>query len=240
VILNLFLLATPIFGFSLALDPAIVARPAFAPAASAIVVDLSQVAQEEPVVAEPAPGSLSPSELAEQMKRRDRMGRIHRAFGIATWASMTVAVALGAIQAYNLYGFFMSQGDTPCVEGRAVFGQGACLGTPVPHLVSGLTTAALYYTTFALSYGMPDPMRLSEGDSRSARRLRTHKRLRWVHFAGMAAQMVLGIVIANDRAFGLDRANHYDALRALSGVHLLAGLATYGTLTWSGAIMMKR
>ncbi|MCZ7679510.1 MAG: hypothetical protein M5U28_12395 [Sandaracinaceae bacterium] len=160
---------------------------------------------------------------------------MHRAFGIATWASMLVTVVLGAIQYYNLYGFFGSREDTPCVAGGAVFGQDQCWGTPWPHRVAALTTTALYTTNFVLSIAMPDPLGADTGPN--AEDLRIHKVLRWVHFGGMLAQVLLGFAVGQNW-FGLDRANDFEAQRALATVHQLVGLTTFGVLTAAGAIML--
>jgi len=175
--------------------------------------------------------------LVALMQQRARYGRIHKIMGITTWSAMTVTVALGWLQYVNLYGMFAAQEDTRCARGDAFFGQDACSRQPLPHLISSSLTGGLYYTTFALSFALPDPLGLDQGDSQAARRLRQHKRLRWAHFAGMAAQIVLGVVSANSERFGLDRANDYRALQALSTVHMAVGLATYATLTWAGTIM---
>ena len=85
---------------------------------------------------------------------------------------------------------------------------------------------------------MPDPLGVSEGNSDFARKLRTHKILRWVTFAGMLAQIGLGVVIANGDWFGMDRANNYKTLRALATAHLALGTVTWGALTWAGSIML--
>ena len=98
---------------------------------------------------------------------------------------------------------------------------------------------ALYYTTFGLSYAMPDPLRASEGDGAFARRLRRHKIARWIHFVGMASQILLGAFVANSDAFGINRAENYRALQGLATVHSLIGLVTYGSLTYAGAIMIR-
>ena len=63
-----------------------------------------------------------------------------------------------------------------------------------------------------------------------------HKLLRWVHFGGMVAQILLGMAMSNG-VLGLDRANDYGTLRTLATVHLATGLITYGALTWAGALM---
>lgn len=236
--LGAFLLATPIWGLSLSMDPSLAAGPAVsvgpvavsAPAAIAPDDDDDEGASAAATIAEPS--------VADQMRQRGEIAKIHRALGIATWASMTGTVLLGYFQYYNLYGMFSGLSDTPCVEGNAIFGQNACVRQPIPHLVSSMITTALYSVTFGLSYRMPDPMNLSEGDSEYARNLRRHKRLRWVHLIGMAAQIGLGAIIANADKFGLSRANDYRTLQALSTVHFAIGLVTYAALTWAGVIFL--
>lgn len=220
------LLATPIFG--LALEP---------PAAS-LALDPSLAIAADVSAAGGAEAEVEPDEddYVEQMKRRNAIAELHRPFGIATWAAMTVTVGLGFVQYYNKYGFFADQGSNPCVQGDAIFGQGQCSGVPVLHLTAASVTTALYATTFTLSLLMPDPDDLSEGKGEFAQTLRLHKLLRWVHFGGMVAQIVLGVVIATD-TFGLDRANDYDTLQALATVHMGAGLVTWGALSWAGALM---
>ena len=81
---------------------------------------------------------------------------------------------------------------------------------------------------------MPDPDHSDQGDSAFANKLRWHKILRWIHFGGMIAQIVLGIVLANAV---LDRANDYGALQALATVHMGLGILTFGALTAAGALM---
>lgn len=234
------LLATPFFGLTLHLDPGFmpmapqVAGPQLAVVAAAPENDAPESDAEE---SDSGPTDSGPT-AAEQMQQRGRITPIHKWMGIATWASMTATVALGWIQYNNLYGFFADEASNPCVEGRAVFGQGSCIDTPLPHLISSVLTGALYSVTFGLSYRMPDPIGLDEGDGEYARNLRRHKRLRWVHFAGMIAQFGLGILAANAESFGLSRANNYRALQAISTVHLAIGLVTYGTLTWAGLIFL--
>lgn len=169
-----------------------------------------------------------------QTKERNSLIKIHRPLGIATWVAMTAAITLGTIQYYNLYGFFDDIGSNPCVTGDAIFGQEQCSGTPWPHLISAGLTTGLYAATFTVSLMMPDPDDLSSGKGEFASTLRMHKLLRWVHFGGMVAQAVLGIIIANDV---LDRANDYDTLQILATAHLASGFITYGALTWAGALM---
>ena len=179
----------------------------------------------------------SDDDYAKQSKRRNALIKIHRPLGIATWAAMTVAVTLGTIQYYNLYGFFDGIGENPCVQGNAIFGQEQCTGTPWPHAIAAGVTTALYAGTFTVSLMMPDPDDLASGKGEFASTLRLHKLLRWVHFGGMVAQGLLGLAIANSDLIGLNRTKDYGTLQALATVHLGAGLLTYGALTWAGALM---
>jgi len=177
------------------------------------------------------------AEYASQLRQRADVSAIHRAFGIATWGSMLATVGLGFIQYYNMYGFFGSREDTPCVRGDAVFGQDQCWGVPWPHRIAWITTTALYTTTFVLSFLMPDPDDASSGDSQFARTLSLHKTLRWVHLAGMAAQLFLGLATSQNW-FGIDRANDFEAQQVLASVHELIGAGTFAVLTAAGAIML--
>lgn len=176
--------------------------------------------------------------FANQMKKRKSLAKIHKPLGIATWAAMGITVALGTIQYYNLYGFFSPLEDTPCVKGNAIFGQGQCSGTPLLHLSTAVATGALYTGTLALSLLMPDPADASTGKGDYAKKLRMHKLLKWIHLGGMIAQFALGVVIANSATFGLDRANNYGTLQALSTVHMGIGFATFGAMTWAGLLML--
>lgn len=169
------------------------------------------------------------------LRERAEIAKLHRAFGIATWATMAATLVLGGIQYYNLYGG--SRDSNPCVRGDAVFGQGQCSGEPWPHLVGAIATTALYTTTLSLSFLMPDPGGAAEGDSEFAQKLRLHKALRWVHFAGMLAQLILGPIITHAESLGLDRTNDYGTLQALSATHMALGIVTFGALTWSGTLM---
>ena len=226
------LVATPIFGFSLTVDPSLAAGPNVG-----VVAVQSASAQDGDGDGAGSDDEAAPAAptVAEQMQQRGRLAKIHRYLGISTWASMTVTVFLGILQYWNLYGA-RSLADTPCVQGDAIFGMNSCVRAPVPHLASSILTTAMYTVTFGLSLRMPDPMNLSEGDSDYARNLRRHKRLRWVHLMGMVAQQLLGVVIANSDAFGLSRANDYGTLRALSTAHFAIGMVTYAALTWAGII----
>jgi hypothetical protein len=251
------ILATPLFGFSLApVDPAL--------APLALRIDMGPVLASMPLPAllqiddaaasadSGASGEATPVDAgeagadgltdadrryAEEVRLRRDLGGVHRAFGIATWGAMTLTTILGFIQYYNLYGVAGTPREgTPCVTGSAVFGQDQCYGTPWPHLVAALGTAALYTVTFSLSLIMPDPNDVSSGRGEFAERIRIHEALRWVHLVGMVAQMFMGIGLANNW-FG-DRANDYGTLEAVAGVHQAIGWTTWGVLTASGAMML--
>ena len=239
--------ATPLFGLSLT-PPAANLSPSrfFAPIpfqvqAATQVPGGSEVALEEnadeEASAEDAQADAEAEAYTNALRERARIVSIHRPFGIATWISMGVTLILGGIQYHNLYGFFDDRDSNPCVTGDAIFGQSQCSGTPWLHLTSAMMTTALYGTTFTLSLLMPDPDDSDEGDSDFASTLRMHKILRWIHFGGMVAQVVLGAVIGNG-LLGLDRANDYDTLQLLATIHMGLGIVTYGALTWAGALMV--
>lgn len=242
---SLFVLASSLFGLTLTPpSPSALSLPILAQRDEAISdpVELGSAERAEVAPASVTLEQAQPegersdlADIAAQLRQRQEMGIIHRAFGIATWASMLVTVGLGLIQYYNLYGFLGSRDDNPCVNGTAIFGQEQCYGAPWPHRVASLTTTALYATTFALSFAMPDPLGASEGASGAD--LELHKALRWVHFGGMIAQIFLGFM-ASQSWFGLDRANHFEALQAIATVHQVVGLATFGALTASAAVVM--
>jgi hypothetical protein len=260
--LAVLLVATPVFGFSLVPPAASLEPVAALGAGTSLVADLrlsgvsalraisddgegesgSAAGGDDGEEAENEEDNAGEDDDAEQaayvaeVKERNSLAKVHRPLGLATWAAMTVTVALGAIQYYNLYGFFAGRGDNPCVQGDAIFGQDQCAGAPWPHRIGWITTSALYTAAFTVSLMMPDPDDLANSKGEFGDTLRMHKLLRWVHFGGMLAQMTLGIIISQG-AFGLDRANDYDTLQKLATVHLATGLVTYGALTWAGALM---
>lgn len=253
--LTALVLATPIFGLSLS-PPQLAALPtSTTPLAqfSAKLVeseDFDEEARDEVASVEEGEeeSARTASEAAAaraqekdayvgKLRKRARLAKIHRTLGIATWALTGVAVIAGGIQFHNLYGG--DEATNPCVQGKAWLGQGQCYGTPWFHALTGFAAGAAYFSTLGLAIAMPDPDNASKGDSQYAKTLRTHKILRWVHLSGMVAQMVLGIVMANPKVSGgLDRANDYDTMKALSIVHLSVGLVTFGALSWAGTIML--
>jgi len=234
--LSVLLLATPLFGFSLHVPAFEVDAALSAKAASAEL--LAKLDEDQPPAAKSAAAPSPQDDYKEQIKRRNSIAGVHRVFGIMTWAAMTATVVAGAIDYHNLYGFGAGVGDNPCVKGSAAFGDdfGCRGGIRTIKSVAAYVTTALYATTFTLSLMMPDPDDLASGKGEFASTLRLHKTLRWVHFGGMVAQIVLGVLMAG-RIGGLDRANNYGTLQALSTVHLATGLITWGALTWAGALM---
>jgi hypothetical protein len=233
-LLAAFLLATPVFGMSLSVDPMLLTGVP-------MPVDVSALAAASAAEAgaEEAPETPSSMDVASAMQRRAKIAKVHKWMGISTWISMTATVIFGTIQYRNLYGFFAGRDANPCALGNAFPNQDTCSGRPWYHTISAGMTSLLYFTTFGLSFAMPDPIGLDQGDSKAAKRLRTHKRLRWAHLGGMAAQILLGVLTSSSHRIGLDRTNNYGAQQALATTHLLIGAATYGTLTWSGTIMLK-
>ena len=189
-------------------------------------------------------GSSSPAPTREEervryrqaLRTRHELSEVHRALGIATWASMGITLFFGGVQFHDLYNF---QGidSNPCVTGRDVILPEFCSGTPWPHAVSAGLTTALYTSTFALSLVMPNPDGDAIFEGEFGDRLRQHRILRWVHLAGMIAQLFLGFAHAS-HWFGLNRANDYDAMQALAITHMGIGAVTWGALTWAGALMV--
>jgi hypothetical protein len=232
-LLAAFLFATPVFGMSLHVDPALMASPLPMTMDTALLAVAAEASEPEAATKEPG------VDIAAAMSRRAKIGKVHKWLGISTWLWMTATVVFGVIQYRNLYGFFAGRDSNPCALGNAIPNQDACSGRPWYHTVTAGITSVLYFTTFGLSFAMPDPIGLDQGDSPAAKRLRTHKRLRWAHLGGMAAQILLGIVAGSSHRFGLDRTNNYGAQQAIATTHLLIGAATFGTLTWSGSIMLK-
>ncbi|MBN8613387.1 MAG: hypothetical protein J0L92_22530 [Deltaproteobacteria bacterium] len=228
------LFATPVFGLALE-PPSIDAALMAAPIGVYASVDPEIVAQAS-AAADAVDEADEDRLYTEQVRQRRELGQIHRALGIATWVSMTATVVLGFIQFYNLYGFGAGQDTNPCAAGSAVFGQEQCYGNPWPHRISAITTSALYTATFALSFAMPDPNHAAEGNGAFADHLRIHQILRWVHLAGMLAQVGIGIALSSG-AFG-DRANDYSTLQTVGAVHQVIGWTTWGALTAAGAIML--
>ena len=223
--LTALMLAAPLFGATLQLDVAMLEAPALAVDPGVFLASSASTELKEPTT-------------ADLIRKRNKIKKVHKWMGITTWSLMTLTVAAGFVQFHNQYGWWKSQSTNPCVQGTAWPNQNQCSGVPTIHLTLSSLTAATYFTTFGLSFAMPDPLGVSEGNSDFARKLRTHKALRWVTFAGMLTQIALGVVTANSEWFGLDRANDYKALRGIATAHMAVSLVTYGAMTWAGAIMI--
>ncbi|MDB4977808.1 MAG: hypothetical protein JWN48_6149 [Myxococcaceae bacterium] len=193
---------------------------------------------DEAQAKQPAGPVLDKATYKSQLKKRAKLTLIHRTLGITTWALTGIAVISGTIQWRNMYRGSIA--TNPCVTGDAWLGQKQCYGNPWFHELTAFGAGAAYFSTLSLALAMPDPDNASQGDSAYAKNLRTHKLLRWVHLSGMVAQIILGVVIANPRLNGgLDRANDYGTLKALSIAHLGIGYVTFGALSWAGTIMLK-
>lgn len=231
------LLATPLVSMQLH-APTLQPGPWFAPppsvSADLVLPELLQVAAARSTSAEDE----EEARYAASVRERQELGQIHRAMGIVTWSSMTVTVLLGFIQFYNLYGIGAGQDDNPCATGGAVFGQDQCWGTPYPHLVSSVITTALYSSTLAMSLGLllNDPNQVLTGSGAYSDRIRAHSVLALIHLAGMIAQVVIGVGLANNW-FG-DRANDYSSMQTVAAVHQVIGWTTWLALGAAGAIML--
>lgn len=234
-------LATPIFGFALA-PPSVTSLPQ---SAVPIVAQLEssadlEASSDEGSVDVEAKGPVAPQPSKDdyvlQLRKRAKIAKVHRTLGIATWAAMAITVITGTIQYRNLYGGG-ELAKTPCVQGNAWPNQNQCSGRELIHGIPGFVTAGLYFTTMGLAWAMPDPDKASEGNSKFAKTVRTHKILRWVHLTGMVAQIALGVVMSNPK-LALTRTDDYDKLQALSRAHLGLGYATFAALTWAGTIML--
>ncbi len=247
-------LATPIFGFALA-PPSLSGLPQGAlPMAAQLesasedeeaAVDLSAESAartDDDASSAEATGPTSSDKPADQadyvtqLRKRAKIAKVHRTLGIATWAATAIAVAAGTIQFRNLYGGG-NRDKTPCVTGDAWPNQDQCYGAPLLHAIPGFVAGGLYFTTMALAIAMPDPDKADQGDSKFAKTVRTHKILRWIHLAGMLAQIGMGIVIANPK-LALNRTDDYDTLQTMARAHLGIGYVTFAALTWAGTIML--
>jgi hypothetical protein len=190
-------------------------------------------AMDEAPAAEDADEETALEALTTQGERRVQLRRTHRAMGIVTWLAMTATLTLGAIQFADEYGSG-EYDQTRCALGNPILGEANC-STPYAHIFGIAATAASYATTFGLSIALARAGG-SEGAGSSglARRLRMHRALRWVHLAGMASQLVTGIVAANIGS----AEDEFDARRGLGIYHLVIGSITWVALTWAGATMI--
>lgn len=252
--LTALVLATPIFGFALAPPSAMTALPQAAlPVAAQLEsstdeeggADLSasaavsSSADEDSPAKGPTVSDSKPADQADyvvQLRKRAKIAKVHRTLGIATWAATAIAVAAGTVQFRNLYGGG-NRDKTPCATGDAWPNQKQCYGAPLLHAIPGFVAGGLYFTTMGLAWAMPDPDKADQGDSKFAKTVRTHKILRWIHLAGMLAQIGIGVVIANPK-LALNRTDDYGTLQTLARAHLGIGYVTFAALTWAGTIML--
>ena len=165
----------------------------------------------------------SSEELAAQLRTRNDIAAVHRAFGIATWGSMAITAVLGWIQFADEYGFHSTASDTACANGTAVF-QDFCTGFPFPHAIAAFTTTALYLTTAGLSFAMPSPMEPSAD-------VELHKTLRWFHLGALLVTAAFGAVTANIDA-------DFETRQALAGVHQGLAVTTFGLLTAAAGVIV--
>ena len=242
--LTALLLATPLLGMSLtpaagAHTPSIVS-PSSQPVLSTRYLLLEEAEAEAEAAANEAGETTEEAEEAEgsdggdrleRARRRARLVSAHRGLGIATWASMTATLVFGALQYADSY-VFDDDGGNRCSRGEPIMGSWNC-DFPVMHLSFAFLTAALYGTTFGVSIAMRDD-ELSNAEGSRGSRLRMHRILRWIHLAGIAFQIVEGIIMAN-----VDFEDTGTA-QAVASVHLGVGGLTWAVLTWAGAMMLAR
>lgn len=187
-----------------------------------------------------APTEEEPS--IDLLRQRRRLTQIHRPLGIATWSSLLVTTTLGTIAAINQRTIF-GQGNC-AMTGEGVLGRFGCEGLSPLHGLSAFVTVSLYATTGIFALSMPDPERVTSHDDRRGARLRLHRAMAWVHFAGMVLQPILGMLSAFPGMIGLtvdptapideitrasERIQEYQAV--MRTVHLGVGYITLAALT---------
>lgn len=168
------------------------------------------------------------------MRHRGRTLRTHRAFAIATWATMLATLAVGTIQAANQDTWF---GRGNCASDPDAFGcRQSSLLTGL-HLGLAIGTTALYTTTGVLAVAAPDPQRASEGDGSAERTLRLHKTLAIIHATGMILMPLLGLLSARPQILGInDQDDRAVFGRAMRTMHIAVGYTTFAALTFAGAL----
>jgi hypothetical protein len=175
-------------------------------------------------------GDLSPEEAAALRKRmntRRVMMDWHQGMAIASWAVMTVNIAVGSAQYANR------------VLGAFIPGRGPRT-VQVMHKVTSYTTGGLYLGTGILAWLSPPPIRRpmqAEAGVKKKDSSKLHRTLSIVHGAGMAALVVGGIL----NSYLLSQVNQpwaSDAWIAASTVHLAAGYATYALTTAAGVAIL--
>lgn len=166
----------------------------------------------------------------EEARKRAKLRTFHRAFGVTTWVSLGFTNAIGTARYANVIGF----GKPLCDEGGGapILGEkwGCGDGLKYQHLVSASFTTASYVTTRVLAGLMPDPYGAGEGDDTSAKKLRLHRALSWVHLAGMIAMPILG--------FATSMTDDPGKRSTLATAHLITGYATFAAVSTAAAIMV--
>ncbi len=166
----------------------------------------------------------------EDARRRAKLRTFHRAFGITTWVSLGFTNAIGTARYANVIGF----GAPLCAEGGGapILGEkwGCGDGLRYQHLVSASFTTASYVTTRVLAGLMPDPYKAGEGDDTSAKKVRLHRALSWVHLVGMAAMPLLGLATS--------MTDDPDKQKTLATAHLITGYATFAAVSTAAVIMI--
>lgn len=200
--------------------------------------------EEVAEAAEPDRAPHAPSnanETAGQLAQRAEIRDIHRAFGIATWISLAGTLIFGGIQLHDDYGPFASGPlETPCTRsalgqpGGAVFTDYCFDAVPVPHLVSAVISSVLYYSTFTLSFFMPDPLGFADSPGWAGERLRVHKILRWFHLAGMVITSIFGAITAN-----IDPTpDNFGLRQGLALTHFALGATTFALLSAAAMVIL--
>lgn len=190
-------------------------------------VPLASLLPGVPLAVSPGAADAEAAEKKRLANKRASLRTFHRAFGITTWVSLAATNVLGTARYANVVGF----GEPRCESGSPIFGEkwGCGDGLKYQHLASATFTTLSYATTRTLAALMPDPYAAAEGDDWSAKRLRWHRALSWVHLAGMIAMPILGF--ATSSAEGQARDD-------LATAHLVTGWTTFAAVTAAGSLMV--
>ena len=223
------MLATPVFGF--ALTPPVYAAPSLSHTTTMQIAEASEPTQD-------AVEEATDEQLARRLATRRAMAEWMTGLGIASLGALVTTHVLGAVHFHDHFGFSGSYQDTPCSRGVAVM-QEYCEGTFWPYTIASASSAALYVSTAMLGWFMPDPLAASEQPNARGERIRAHRAMRWVTSGLLIANALLGAFISlSDEWFGMDPRNDFEALQALSATRLGLGIASIGSLTAQGAIML--
>lgn len=207
-------------------------------------MDLATVTMAAAFASSPVPGHWQPlsslvpltipaavdleQEKKLEARQRAKLRTLHRAFGITTWVSLGFTNAIGTARYANVIGF----GTPLCSEGTPITGRtwGCGDGLRYQHLISASFTTASYVTTRILARLMPDPYGAGEGDDASAKKLRIHRALSWVHLAGMIAMPILGLATS--------MTDDPDKRKTIATAHLITGYTTFAALSTAAVIMI--